>query len=68
MGSYENRTEDLAKIMKHIGFSDMREMYTVHLNRTTNSKMAYQEFYTDEAREAIASAFAKDIAAFDYKF
>jgi len=68
IGNYENRTEDLTKIMKHLGFPDNPCEETVHFNRTFNNKMTYQEFYTDEAKEAIANAFAKDIAAFDYKF
>ncbi len=62
VGRYENLDTDFAEICRRIGISCALPKLNV-----SNTK-PYRQYYTDEARELVRTAFAADIDLFGYEF
>lgn len=65
VGDYGELTNSIAKISKTIG-CDIP--LPAHRNANTRQKRDYRDMYTAETREKIAEVYAREIAAFGYKF
>ncbi len=65
---YENIENDFKIIADKIGLPS--SVTLPHRNKTSSRRRGkhYTEFYTEEAKEAVARIYADDIEMFDYKF
>ena len=63
VGRFERLSEDFARVMEHIGVSDVR---LPHVRDSRGSR--YREYYTSELVDLVARRYARDVDLFDYDF